>query len=157
MNILKDTLKPVIVFDIDDTLLDADTINVEDERYQCEPIEVGVMLYNSLDYLINDPPSGTSNYKGPKEIYFLSARNEKFRELTVRNLAEVLQESPSSINRRLILGGSKFTTWDAKKECIRQLEERGCTPYMVIDDDESAILAYKDHNPSIVTLTISHR
>lgn len=155
------TLKPVVVFDIDETLLDNRT--QDPNTLISKGIPQIVMLYNAVDYLINDPPSespfifGGMNPK-PVDIFFLSARNEGHREVTVQNLSELLREAPSAINKRLILGTERLsdTVYSSKVNCIRKLEERGYTPCIVFEDSDEAIKAYKDHNPNIVTLKVSH-
>lgn len=152
------TKKPVVVFDLDDTLFD--TNNQDIETLLCQGIPEVVMMYNAIDYLINDPPSSSSFVFGgmspcPVDIFFLTARNEEFRELTIKNLASLLRESPASINRRLVMGGAEPTVYRAKKECIKLLEKKGYYPVLVIDDNPTAIEAFKDSYPGIVTLQVS--
>lgn len=154
-------LKPVIVFDIDETLLDNRT--QDPNTLISKGIPQIVMLYNAVDYLINDPPNESPFVFGgmktkPVDIFFLSARNEGHREVTIQNLSELLREAPSAINKRLILGSERLSdsVYSAKVNCIRKLEEKGYTPCIVFEDSDVAIQAYKDHNPDIVTLKVSH-
>jgi len=167
-------MKPVIVFDLDGTLFNTKEQNPK--TLLCGGIKAMVMTYNALDYLMNDPPSketfvhGELRSEKPVDIFFLSARSEVHREVTIQNLANLLRDSPASINRRLILGGDGHPdiiyhademnayggvdVYEAKKECIRLLRLKGYTPMMVFEDDEVAIKAYKDHNPEILILKI---
>ena len=154
-------LKPVVVFDIDETLLDNRTQNPD--TLISGGIPPMVFIYNSVDYMLNDPPSDSpfnfGNMKEkPVDIFFLSARGEGHREVTVQNLSSLLREAPSAINKKLILGFEKISdnVYTCKQNCIRKLEEKGYTPVIVFDDSDVAISAYKDHNPGILTLKVSY-
>jgi predicted secreted acid phosphatase len=154
-------LKPVIVFDIDETLLDNRT--QDPNTLISKGIPPMVLLYNAVDNLINDPPSNSPFVFGdmeerPVDIFFLSARNEGHREVTIQNLSELLRESPTSISKRLILGTERLsdTVATSKKRCIEKLEAKGFTPCIVFEDSDEAIAVYKEHNSSILTLKVSH-
>lgn len=155
-------LPTCIVFDIDGTLLEP--INPWDEAKlgSLRPIHPSVMLYNALDYLINDPPNYILEKGGhlgfPKKIFFITARGESLRFVTCKTLAKYLDESEASISRRLIM---RPDDWAGSPQfwCQRYVKERLVMeeligkhkywPYMVFDDRTAALEAYELFTPHL--------
>lgn len=152
-------LKPVIVFDLDGTLLGSQN----PDTLECKGIAEMMFVYNAIDYMVNDPPEGDEAFifggmrPRPVDIFFLTARQESDREVTVQNLSKLFRDAPSSINKRLIFGNylEHPSIYDAKTECIKKLEAKGYTPVLVFEDDRDAMDAYLHHNPDILVLMVN--
>lgn len=173
MSKINNKLKPCVIFDIDDTLLecpDIDWSNLYNAKGQlkvsvsnaiinAKPIKENVFLYNALDYMINDPIDGNPIDGAPKDIFFCTARPESLREDTVASLMGVINDAPSYISKRLIMRPEWEGSWSqykAKEFCIEKVRDRGFYPALVFENNLEACIAYlEDPNTRSVHNTIS--
>lgn len=142
-------LKPCVVFDLDDTLVEMPTDWKSEDIMKAKPNQTVAFLFHALDFMINDPPENLrGNPEWPVDIFFLTARPEAMREDTIFNLARITKDSGAAINKRLIMRPDYMDGWpigsqfDTKTFLIKKLRERGYYPAIAFDNDGQAIDAY---------------
>jgi hypothetical protein len=161
-------LNPCVIFDLDDTLFETPDINwsePEDDWYEqiekAIPIESNAFLYQSIDYMINDPPDwAAGNPDWPQDIFFCTARPDFFREPTLKSLSKLTKESTSFLNRRLIMRpytndsdlthSTINTTKESKTWTLTQVLNKGFRPVLVFDNCPESVSVYIEGDADVV-------
>lgn len=165
-------MKPCIVFDLDDTLFETPDINwANPERgwftklANAEIIPHMAFLYQSLDYMINDPLDGRKvTSSTPRDIIFCTARPEFYRNATLKALSKLTGEGVTYLDKRLFMrpydNDSDLThkdistSYESKIYTLEQAKKKGYNPVMAFDNCPSSSLAYVEAGVEVVNNTI---
>ena len=162
-----------VIFDLDDTLFETPEIDWMRPKKSClkklsnaKPIPEMEFVYQSMDYMINDPPKWAQKRNDwPQDIVFCTARPEFFREQTLEALAEMTGESPSFLDRRLFMRPytddsdlsheSIVTAYESKVWTLAEVINAKYRPVLAFDNSTEAVAAYLEAEIEVVNQTLS--
>lgn len=169
------TLKPCVIFDLDDTLFDTPDIDwgaPKGDWYKAivnaPHIGPTAFLYHSIDYMISDPPDwAESDPDWPKEIFFCTARPDYYRQPTLEALCLLTKEKASYLNKRLImrpfnsdsdLSHTEINTpKESKAWTLQQVVNKGFRPVLAFDNSSQAVSVYIEGGVEVINHTIAVR